>query len=1575
MLNDKSFDTSSFRKFIPSAWTEFYEDSGQLNATFEAYLRAADIAYTTLAQTDSAKAIDETPLLTSYAEVYQPLAATPTGSAHAHVYMDLDWPAEVDGAFSLDIPGKLVVDPEVFLEGILVPSYLYRLVPMTSLGTRVIFDKRRLDAFITGTPDPAAGSSALGDYALPPSDQITWVSLAFQDIAIIETVDGEVPSTGEPVGADLRIHRIDITKTVDIVADATSATVTTSVNHGRYTYVAELSDGSFVDFSMGVPFPTTLPVSAVYLHANLPLRGWSSDGTLLSFNDTIPGGVSVLITGNGAPYSIQTSGPTKRVSIPFELGGQSRVYVAGVDLTGVGEDGKLSRTPDTGTSLSLAYAVVSPHKHQQVIVPFIAPKMQFLGLIPVASQVFVDGVLRRPTEYTMAGTTLAFNSPVVGSELVVRGPGQLLSSEDPKSAYHVHTKEATYLPAEAAKQYTVATSAFDLDLNPAVFRDGRLYTKWSAPVGGGFVHFDSAIESSVGTHIVVSSSILQRRYANFLPARKDSDYGYTGTIKSIGAVYPTLTGDPEPFTLDGDLLYLDSNYSATWLKDVGVDERLIESRWGADIGLEGESTEDYQRRVTAIRGARFAPSTWESIENYGSIALGSPYTHGPAVSEGGDRVSVKIIDSSGSRNVDLLPFESRVAPTMSGAWALNKLVHKGTDEWLPFFVSDIGEYHPSHILDRQVPMVLEGYATAFEQGALIDINGDFSQVRTGDLVCFSEVTSSPDGETLWLYDNAGITPATADFVGSSVTLTIPLSLPSQAAPLQIPASDGTIWELTATAEGHAVTSLVGPGVITAPVVGDWSIEVDPVTGLLNPQPAAHADTTYWVPGVGGTQWLVKTDSVSGALILEPSSAPYLVKATDSSIWGLTAGPTGSLVAVPATGTPQSSSVRGENGEEYALVVTPLTATTATVSATLITATPATTPPPIYLVGVYDTYELVVSAGVPTLIASSPTSAYDLDRYAVGKYLNIQGAWLSSTSYEITSSVITSSSLVLTVDYQVGPQVSSGVNIYAVNLVTYTQALPTTTNLYAIAGKVEKDRIYIDFEATNQAFGYGEGFYGQGGAGGAIVSSSVGAYKVYTTVPVPRSTTVDWLSAEERARITDILSATLGRLEIIRRDWLETSIGSVDDLGPVIDSLVPAAAFPITYVEAFYGDEIKDEAAVVASDSVETSRSVPSYNVGAPLTGPATAAAAFTTTSAFFAGAGIIGQTHDIPDVDGRYVVIPDIGLSVSSPFSRIFSDTEGAGDELIDAVEGVAYVAGSESRTGFLYSADAAMTIPSLGVSNKFYPNGHTLTYSGASTIDVWFLPAPGAYDLITWGPQVVSIVAGASLDITFAGLSVSLTNELCHLTIKYVGTAVELTAYTATDGAVSSTGTATALTSYTEDIVVRQAALEQFLVFLSDQTLGDIPEKSIVAILPTGIQLLEPDGTGAYANWTARDAAVALLFWDGMSLDYSGHGHTASGGSPTPAPSTLTDRRRRQGDMHAVSPSGLLYVGGTLLNQGQLASTALDISGSSATIGGVTLSSSPIFLYFDNWFWVRLLPALPTSSQPIGIDTTSLLP
>jgi hypothetical protein len=1759
---DFDYNTGAFFKYLPTVWSQFYADASQLETVYESWLRAMDSNYAVLTQIDAAKDLTTLPSFTRYPVIRQELPNWKSLKAkHAHQTITFDWPAVTNGSFVVKLANQFISeDSVVYLDGLQVPSFLYSISynPWFDVevidGTTLTFNQALLNKFVTGEPLGSAYGNTTNFLAQdwPAVDEIQRGSvLVMRELqSFTATSDGLTSTyTLTPTTAGT-LEAFDATLTIQSI-DATALSVITPITDG-YSVAAKsiygygngllleiyLSDGTvqFKQVSGTVPVLVTSTATIESIKLRIDFVVDPSRITVAADSITLRGqqfyaGARVRVTDPAGSQAFVVDKPTSHIQLTRSIDpDQAEIRFMGVDLlnSSVTETQLVLAQPAArGVVLSVRAPIHREHGHGYQSITLTSPTdtVQLTTPVSVDSdypiQVFIDGLLLdADSDYTFTSTTITLTEIPPAS---VDQPGVVdvyFTTEDGEQHRHVFGEQFF------AAQLGETTYTFDIGkpidgdtFAVQLYRDNHLYTDFTV-VNNQFLRFGQELDLTFGVLLYANAAVMSKAYEHDIPIRTDGVYAYSGQVSALTEIRDKVKNPTKTYT-DFELDYVpqisttlrhDDPLEFAWLVDVLVDERTAQKNWGQDIGYVRDTSDAYSRTVAALYTARYEPSTVYSIENYGAIILGAPFTSRESYSLGvsGAEIALRPTNTKeADTTVTLLPgLATRIKASpeiMPKFWALNDLVHVYDRSrlldvpYLAHFAEEVSEsYQFAKRLDATEPAIISGVATGFNEqyGQLTDASADFThaEVRPGDLICYnilSAVSYENQIGVAYLNDNTGyevVSSATYNvpdgtYSKGSITVTLPLEPVNLVTELEVADELGQTWILTADTFGTLVSTFKDASApatlnINSPDGSLWEVTVDSSTGNISTTDSGTASDviTPIVPGVSPAQWAL-TCLDTGELVTTEIGALVPVAGTDSSEWGIYADSLGApLLQVTGIGT--STTVlyaEGTNGGQWLIEVDP---SGPSLVSTFVSATPSTAVGPVILNGTGGTFwRLQVSEEPSTLgdivtIVADLVDASDLSRFTVGAFFSLSGLgspWaLASIEETYTISEVSASATELTITapwiHTTVPATTTetvGITAFTLDEVNYLAIPPViATNSYAVIDKIiDNNTIQFPFVLDEEAiFGYGEGVFGGGNFGGAILASSVSSYTIYSrrTRTLDNALFYDQALSDELALSTgESISALNTQLAdllkhhniVVEYEWESPRTSNdTEDLIEFVDTVRPAETNAFIYTEAFKGtSELTDELdfSLDPDDTVDISVASgsaygASFYVGSALISAVLPSNAFSFTSdpdAYTTGPTLessvvystVLPTGLTPVSGGYYLVAPPAALQPSSLFARIYGEQSGLANQVLQVIdnEDTTYNwvinNGITPRITFgMRLLNRGLRIPYLGETNKQFTDPNELTYTegDALTFELWLtplgIPAGSVATVFEWGDFLLLIetdTPAESDDDPIITLTWQATTEAAgvttgaelvigtayHIVVTYEHDGVDGYCKLYVDGLLA--GESTPSITPSESTAVGISATD---VFIGVDSTGSQPSNITITqpILSVGTlyELADVEDRYAETNLAAVGvksdgtvlAPAGATFWlnfftnDTYVLDYTGNGFTAQKfGGVTDADwrvsGHLTDTVYRQGDLHAVRNTGLVYYNGVLLSQSQLTSVSLDdplvstaLENGTAVTGGVTYSLPATWVSAQATGWEITPSALPLTGSSIGVDTSS---
>lgn len=738
---------------MPSFWKS-YPDRQLLETIYEGYLRLSDSDYAGL-YTDS----DNSDLSTLRPTRYQPLHHQifddweQLDSGHAHEHLTFDWPEAESFTHTVRVPDIAMGDKNIiFVDGVFMPSFLYRVtqtwwVEAAALvrGTELQFDSRRLSqffeeqaatsstAYTTGTGDPSTFS------------KVYITTLNHREIIAEESSVDELTYTfGDEYdigGADIFIEFADITREATITVEngiRTRVQLPADLALGQKGFVI-LATGALVQVTL-LPEMLIDTVGTSLVRINMEVGYQLNSEVLIEPGQiqatTTPflGGTTVSISDSSKTTSTRLSrsstaavldcgNPQPDATIRY-FGTDIRRFNVAAKTQELSKCGDLVDVPQQITfagplqarsTFKVVIPKVQDHSHVREtldppLVPNVTATLSQATSDLESPMVFLNGVrLQKDVEFAVdSATVIRFLVATVAGDIV-------------EAYYDV----ATDVPhAHRTERQSVSSLA---DLNDYTLKDTRLTTQPLLVLESNALLVDgtdvSAVDQDVsfvdpldaGTLYSFFYTTFGRKYRHLIPYIEEDEWNYKGRLKSAEAlrngieVY-SMDLTPNDFELvkEGDKLYVytDEVLSEGWWVDAQIDDKAIPDYWGTLVGVTDGCDDTFARAVGALVSACRSSSSAASIDNFGSILLGSEFTtsagflRGISNDAGNILANIKSVDNNlpdytlnVSPCADLMLSAGECLPRYS---AVNQLVTTQSladldDVWLAIALDDLAD--------------------------------------------------------------------------------------------------------------------------------------------------------------------------------------------------------------------------------------------------------------------------------------------------------------------------------------------------------------------------------------------------------------------------------------------------------------------------------------------------------------------------------------------------------------------------------------------------------------------------------------------------------------------------------------------------------------------------------------------------------------------------------------------------------------------------------------------------------------------------------------------------------------------
>lgn len=805
-MADLNYDPSPLFDLLPSFWRDSFEDRDKLSAIYEAYLRLADADYAALFTSDDNK--DASSLRpTRYMPLqYQEMPDWEILQAkHSHCYFQGEWPIATRGKYTVYVPNKaLGLTNLIFADSVYLPPFLYSIrqdwwveSDQVVRGTIVEFDEARVLRYFTET---------YGDPNLCYTNSAGTGSANFADLRIIGfdpreilTVDADSSTREYTFGSDydlaagdVRLEFADVSRRVRIQdRSAGEYTLYVPADLSRNARgLLELDDGTFKQINFAPTIQVSLgirTVAKILLHVDFNME---SDLTLSGSDVTLGkgsfrSGTEVIVRAAGQVSTSQLPRPTQRITADCgTLTDSAQVLYFGTNLNGFRKEDAAPEVDQYGANVIRDQRIVFDRPlNQGVSFTVTIPKKEEHTHV-LTTIAGTDNVL--PDDYDPASEEdPEFLYHLEGSwdvtSLLVWGDGKLLPYGDygvlgdrlttyytqyeeltvyyedkTGTATHVHKMDKIVRgPGDAPTEYPLKYPAL-LTVPPLVLAGS---TPVNTTLRQDSVTFQTAPEA--GTLYTALYTSFGRNYRHHIPYAIEDEWNYKGRLKSAatlqnGIETPTVVLGSDDFELideNGKLyVYSDTRIQDAWWTDVEFDDKALQNIWGDLLGLKGESTQQFANAVGAILAAARSSSSPDSIENFGSILLGSATTSQPGyyggISEYDNTLTMlPAIPGDAPETLALLPGAKMRAPEQGCIprnYAVQNLVqyidlNKETLNWIPVVAETMSDtFKAAERLDQTTVSARTSvpYSYEFELEILTDYSIDFVKegIVAGDVL-------------------------------------------------------------------------------------------------------------------------------------------------------------------------------------------------------------------------------------------------------------------------------------------------------------------------------------------------------------------------------------------------------------------------------------------------------------------------------------------------------------------------------------------------------------------------------------------------------------------------------------------------------------------------------------------------------------------------------------------------------------------------------------------------------------------------------------------------------------------------
>jgi hypothetical protein len=807
-MADLNYDPSPLFDLLPSFWRDSFEDRDKLSAVYEAYLRLADADYAALFTADDNK--DATTLRpTRFMPLqYQEMADWEILQAkHSHCYFNTSWPAPTRGKYIVYLADKVLGPTNlIFGDSSYLPPFLYSVRPdwwiesdKVVRGTIVEFDEARVLRYFTAT---------YGDPNLCYTNSAGTGSVDFNDLRIIGfdpkeilTVDADSTTREYTFGSDydlaagtIRLEFADVSRRVRI-QDGGSGEFTLFVPGDlarNARGLVELDDGTFrqINFAPTIKLSLGLrTVEKVLLYVDFDMESeLSFSGSEVTLGKGVfNAGTDVIVRAAGQTSTTTLAKASPRVIT--DCGGltdSAQVLYYGTNLAGFRKEDAVSEVDEFGAqvtrdqrivfdrplNLGVSFTVTVPKKEAHTHVyespeEYIPesvdpndPNEEYAVQFELSSSFNIDDLLvfdangyvprsayyLEPTE-----GTLAFDE-----EYVLAGGVSVYYETGSADVPHVHKMDKIVRgPGDAPTEYPLKSPAL-LDVPALILEDNK---PRGATLRTDSVTFQAAPDA--GTLYTVLYTSFGRNYRHLIPYAIEEEWNYKGRLKSAatlqnGIETPTVVlgeGDFELVDENGKLyVYTDTRIEEAWWTDVEFDDKALQNIWGDLLGLKGESTQQFANAVGAILAAARSSSSPDSIENFGSILLGSATTSQPGyyggISEYDNTLTMlPAIPGDSAETLALVPGAKMRAPEQGCIprnFAVQGLaqyvdLNKETLNWIPIVAETLSDtFKAAERLDQTTISARTSvpYSYEFELEILTDYSIDFVKegIVPGDIL-------------------------------------------------------------------------------------------------------------------------------------------------------------------------------------------------------------------------------------------------------------------------------------------------------------------------------------------------------------------------------------------------------------------------------------------------------------------------------------------------------------------------------------------------------------------------------------------------------------------------------------------------------------------------------------------------------------------------------------------------------------------------------------------------------------------------------------------------------------------------
>lgn len=796
-MADLNYDPSPLFDLLPSFWRDSFEDRDKLSAVYEAYLRLADADYAALFTAD-----DNKDASTLRATRFMPLQYQEMDeweilqSKHSHCYYDTEWPSADKGKHIIYVPNKALGPTNlIFGDSSYLPPFLYSIHQdwwidndQVVRGTVIEFDEARVHRYFTATyGDP---NLCYTNSASTGATNFTYLRVVGFDPREILTVDADGSTREYTLGSD---YDLAAGSTELEFADVSSRVRIQTTGDGEYKLfvpadlarnargLVELDDGTFRNINFAPTIELSLgerTVKKVLLYVNFDLE---TDLSLAGSEVTLgkgsfSAGTEVIVRAAGQTSTTVLPKASQRVSTDCgSLTDSAQVLYFGTNLAGFRKEDAVAevdqygaevirdqrivfdRPLNQGVSFTITVPKKEAHTHvyetpDQYIPESVDPNdpnEEYAVQYRLSASFDIDellvfdasGYVPRAAYYLEPTEgTLAFSE-----EYIISGSVSIYYETQDADVAHVHKLDKIVrAPGDAPLEYPLKS--------PALVSVPTLVLGDNVPVSTT-VRQDSVTFQTVpdaGKLYTVLYTSFGRSYRHLIPYAIEEEWNYKGRLKSAatlqnGIETPTVVLGPDDFELvdeNGKLyVYADTRIRDAWWTDVEFDDRALQNIWGDLLGLKGESTPQFARAVGAILAAARSSSSPDSIENFGSLLLGSATTSQPGyyggISEYDNTLTMlPAIPGDSAETLALVPGAKMRAPEQGCVprnFAVQSLVqyvdlNKETLTWIPVVAETLSStFKAAERLDRTTISARTSvpYSYEFELEILTDYSINF----------------------------------------------------------------------------------------------------------------------------------------------------------------------------------------------------------------------------------------------------------------------------------------------------------------------------------------------------------------------------------------------------------------------------------------------------------------------------------------------------------------------------------------------------------------------------------------------------------------------------------------------------------------------------------------------------------------------------------------------------------------------------------------------------------------------------------------------------------------------------------